>query len=91
MWNCSFSGISILLESYWNAVHKRVHFCEDGYFNNDGDSTNGCEAETCIETNNGKEKCDGIDNNCDGNIDEGYEKNSVTSCGANCTDCTNTL
>jgi hypothetical protein len=39
----------------------------------------------CTETNGGIELCDGIDNNCDGTIDEGFDFNDPKTCGT----CTN--
>ena len=44
--------------------------CQTGYYDIDGSSTNGCEYQ-CSITNNGAEICDGLDNDCDGNIDNG--------------------
>ncbi|MEC8025831.1 MAG: putative metal-binding motif-containing protein, partial [Myxococcota bacterium] len=41
--------------------------CEAGFLNLDGDPSNGCEY-ACTPT--GEELCDGIDNNCNGIIDE---------------------
>ncbi len=42
--------------------------CDPGYYDIDGSPDNGCEYK-CTPTNGGKEICDGIDNNCDGKID----------------------
>jgi len=41
---------------------------------------NGLEKNTCVPGNPGTEVCDGVDNNCDGNIDEGYVP-TPTTCG----------
>ena len=45
--------------------------CQPGYIDLDGDPTNGCEY-TCTPSNGGVEICDGKDNNCDGQVDEGF-------------------
>jgi MYXO-CTERM domain-containing protein len=36
----------------------------------------------CIFTNGGVEICDGADNNCDGQVDEGFDLKSITRCGS---------
>lgn len=43
--------------------------CPDNTWNVDGDPSNGCEYD-CVPT--GEEDCNGIDDNCDGTIDEGF-------------------
>jgi hypothetical protein len=59
-----------------------VYVCEDGFFDlndniqePDGD---GCEAD-CRPTNGGVEACDDVDNDCDGQTDEGLTR----ACGTN--------
>jgi hypothetical protein len=42
---------------------------------------------TCVPTNNGVEKCDGIDNNCNGQIDEGIDFTKPEQCGTCDNDC----
>ena len=42
--------------------------CRTGFFNNDGDPTNGCEY-ACTRVS-ATESCNGVDDNCDGRIDE---------------------
>jgi len=44
--------------------------CNPGYVDLDKKSDNGCE---CLQTNGGKEICDGADNDCDGVIDNGFD------------------
>jgi hypothetical protein len=44
--------------------------CDPGFVNLDGQSANGCEYQ-CTVTNGGVEICDGLDNNCNGQVDEG--------------------
>ncbi len=46
-----------------------VYTCTPGALDLDGDSSNGCEY-SCSPTNGGTEICDGIDNDCDGKVDE---------------------
>ena len=43
--------------------------CKPGYQDKDGNPANGCEFGPCFPT--GAEVCDGQDNDCDGNTDEG--------------------
>jgi len=43
--------------------------CDAGYYDLDGKSSTGCEYGMCVNTRNGVEYCDGIDNNCDGIVD----------------------
>ncbi|MBN1606539.1 MAG: SUMF1/EgtB/PvdO family nonheme iron enzyme [Polyangiaceae bacterium] len=44
--------------------------CESGWYDFDRREQNGCEAY-CVPTNGGIEICDGLDNDCDGDADEG--------------------
>src|SRR5579871_2178290 len=54
--------------------------CQPGFFDADKDPTNGCE---CTQTNGGVEICDGIDNDCDGIVDNGFDfMTDVMNCGA---------
>jgi hypothetical protein len=54
--------------------------CNPGYVDLDKKSDNGCE---CLQTNGGKEICDGADNDCDGVIDNGFDlQNDANNCGA---------
>jgi hypothetical protein len=46
--------------------------CLPGWENVDGIDVNGCEYN-CTRTNGGVEICDGLDNNCDGRVDEGFD------------------
>jgi hypothetical protein len=44
--------------------------CQPGYYNRDGNPANGCESP-CQKTNGGAEVCDGLDNDCNGMVDDG--------------------
>ncbi|MFP4598401.1 MAG: MopE-related protein, partial [Persicimonas sp.] len=46
-----------------------VSDCADGWVDADEDPDNGCELE-CEISNGGVEICDGVDNDCDGEVDE---------------------
>ncbi|MFT3841827.1 MAG: MopE-related protein [Myxococcaceae bacterium] len=49
----------------------KIGMCDMGWANADGIDSNGCEY-SCTPTNMGIEICDGLDNNCNGMIDEGF-------------------
>jgi hypothetical protein len=54
--------------------------CQPGFFNADHDPSNGCE---CTKTNGGVEICDGLDNDCNGIVDDGFDfMTDVNNCGA---------
>ncbi|RMG11723.1 MAG: hypothetical protein D6729_17615 [Deltaproteobacteria bacterium] len=61
--------------------------CEPGYSDQDGDPANGCEA-ACVPQNGGIEICNGLDDDCDGAIDEDFDQDGdlVTSCAGDCDD-----
>lgn len=52
--------------------------CELGYYNLDGNEANGCEY-ACTPT--GMETCDGLDNDCNGIVDDGMLPNVGDPCG----------
>jgi hypothetical protein len=53
--------------------------CQTGFFDADKDPANGCE---CTKTNGGIEICDGLDNDCNGAIDDGFDfQGDVKNCG----------
>ena len=49
--------------------------CQTGFFDADKDPSNGCE---CTKTNGGVEICDGLDNDCDGVVDDNLGAPTVT-------------
>jgi hypothetical protein len=51
--------------------------CEDGYYDADGDPTNGCEY-ACGSVN--EEVCNGLDDDCDNIIDEGCDDDNDNYC-----------
>jgi hypothetical protein len=55
VWSCSAGACAIAS-------------CKAGYHDNNNDPTDGCESGQCFIT--GSEVCDGVDNDCDGMIDE---------------------
>ena len=59
----------------------RITSCEPGWGNIDGVLSNGCETP-CEPSNGGVEACDDLDNDCDGQVDEGFNvNNDVLNCG----------
>jgi hypothetical protein len=56
--------------------------CLPNYYDINQDPKDGCEYN-CVVSNNGKEICDGLDNNCDGQVDENADTTSdPLNCGA---------
>jgi IgGFc binding protein/Sulfatase-modifying factor enzyme 1/Putative metal-binding motif len=45
--------------------------CDTNWYDYDGDSSNGCET-SCIISSGGQEICDGVDNDCNGTIDDNW-------------------
>jgi hypothetical protein len=53
--------------------------CVGDFVDADKKASNGCE---CEPTNGGVETCDGLDNNCNGMVDEGFDfQNDIDNCG----------
>lgn len=63
----------------------KVDKCVEGHWNVDGLDSNGCEY-ACTVTNNGKEICDNVDNDCNGKTDDGID---LTTDPNNCGKCGN--
>jgi hypothetical protein len=56
--------------------------CAPGYWNVNKDAADGCEYH-CLATNGGVEICDNVDNDCDGTVDNGFDKTKdVSNCGS---------
>ncbi|MBU0554038.1 SUMF1/EgtB/PvdO family nonheme iron enzyme, partial [Myxococcota bacterium] len=56
--------------------------CHEGFYDYNAVVEDGCESD-CLITANGVEICDGLDNNCDGQVDEGFDLQSdIAHCGA---------
>jgi hypothetical protein len=58
--------------------------CDAGWNDVDGNTGNGCEY-LCVPSFGGVEVCDGLDNDCNGRIDEGFEGGEV--CDGEDNDC----
>jgi hypothetical protein len=52
-----------------------INSCGDGFCdpNEQGNCAIDCPAGNCTPTNGGNESCDGVDNNCDGLVDDGLD------------------
>ncbi len=69
--------------------------CGDGLVDRDGDGFCGGVSEDCDDSDTNiypaaKEKCDGVDNDCDGKIDEGCEAECMDECAPEGSTCTGT-
>ncbi|MBU0553903.1 formylglycine-generating enzyme family protein [Myxococcota bacterium] len=62
-----------------------AYTCDEGFFDNNAQAEDGCEARDCIPT--GEEICDLIDNDCDGAVDEGFVHDTAEACGPRCVTC----
>jgi hypothetical protein len=61
--------------------------CQDGWFDADGQPDDGCEYR-CTPTPDPREVCDGVDNDCNGTVDDGFDlMSSLDHCGACDTPC----
>ena len=64
-----------------------IRACDPGWYDTNGDPGDGCESD-CIISAGGQESCDGVDNDCDGAIDERFDFNADAEhcggCGQSC-------
>ena len=81
--SCEHSCIVQNGHAEFSCANAQCHMggCQDGYHDLNSDPSNGCEYG-CFETNNGREACDGIDNDCNGLVDEVFDlANDPNNCG----------
>ncbi|MCD6498938.1 MAG: DUF4114 domain-containing protein [Deltaproteobacteria bacterium] len=84
--NCGSCGTACALtnaDSECQEGHCRLTRCHDGFLDLDQDENDGCEY-ACVATNGGVEICDGLDNDCNGSIDDNVDTSSNP---ANCGSC----
>ena len=88
--NCGNCGRACPSAPHAEAVCNQGHCslqCQEGWYDNNGDLTDGCESDHCEISAGGEEICDLRDNDCDGDTDEGFDKDLPTSCGPFCENC----
>ena len=76
-------------ESADSGVYDAGH--QQNQFNTDAQTVNphldGSTPAQCSPTNGGNEICDGLDNNCDGKVDEGFDFHDPYHCGSCSNNC----
>ncbi|MFN3202526.1 MAG: MopE-related protein [Bradymonadia bacterium] len=64
-----------------NAGTCAVDGCQPGFIDLDGEAGNGCEY-ACTPADPAVEICNGLDDDCDGTTDEGFDLSTLDNCGA---------
>lgn len=88
--NCGGCGLKCSFLNAGSTCADRVckiADCQSGFVNANGVAADGCE---CAQSNGGVEVCDGVDNDCNGKVDDvpGIESsNDPTHCGACSANC----
>lgn len=90
--NCGTCGKKCELPGAFPACEQGkcvIEECAPGRYDLDKNSENGCEY-ACIPTVPPTEVCDGVDNDCNGKVDEGsdlqIDKTNCGACGVSCSD-----
>ncbi len=83
--NCGACGVACDLpnaEAECRSGNCLVALCEPGFNDVNGLAADGCESD-CLVTEGGREVCDGVDNDCDDEVDEGFDlRTDLANCGA---------
>jgi hypothetical protein len=107
---CTNNDVRCVAPPPYAAAYSRIETCQNGQWqttqtcmNSNTCSADGrsCGTPWCTSTNGGVEKCDGLDNNCNGETDEGntctngcsYEGTDIASAHLKCPNagCTNSV
>jgi hypothetical protein len=83
--NCGTCGNACVFangDGVCEASTCRLDGCNEGFVDLDRDPSNGCEYR-CAGSSGATELCNGADDDCDGNLDEGFDlASSPANCGA---------
>ncbi len=78
---CNSPCVAPRAELICQAAECRIVACDPGFGDYNGELADGCETD-CVITAGGQELCDDTDNDCDGQIDEGFDfENDLGNCG----------